>query len=125
MPGYTDNCSHNVVTVDRRLDGVEVSAAPKQAGGHIPPEQLGIKDRAPGQYDWVNSYDDIIKDLKERGEGARSVVYIARPNQTAHVFNAINTPHGVVFLDGQSGTLGRLEKDVTHIGHIPYREGAK
>ncbi|GAA2281818.1 hypothetical protein GCM10010234_18860 [Streptomyces hawaiiensis] len=125
MPGYTDNCSHNSVTVDRRMDGIEASAAPKQAGGHIPPEQLGLKDRAAGHYDWVNSYDDIIKDLQNRGEGARSVVYISRPNNTAHVFNAVNTPHGVVFLDGQSGTLGLLEKNVSSIGHIPYRDGVK
>ena len=30
-PGYTENCSHNTVTVDRRLDDIEVSAAPKQS----------------------------------------------------------------------------------------------
>ncbi|MFC5805760.1 putative T7SS-secreted protein [Streptomyces formicae] len=121
MPGYTDNCSHNVVTVDRRLDGIEVSAAPKQAGDHIPPEALGLKNRAPGQYDQVSSYDDIIRDLNNRGDGARSVVYISRPDGTAHVFNALKTDHGVVFLDGQSGTLGRLEQNVNYIGHIPYR----
>ncbi|MDG9727613.1 MULTISPECIES: putative T7SS-secreted protein [unclassified Streptomyces] len=125
MPGYTDNCSHNVVTVDRRMDDIDVSAAPRQAGGHIPPEQLGAKDRVAGQYDWVNSYDDVIRDLQGRGEGSRSVVYIARPNGSAHVFNAVNTPDGVVFLDGQSGTLGLLEQNVTHIGHIPYRDGVK
>ncbi|CAM5698886.1 putative T7SS-secreted protein [Streptomyces aurantiogriseus] len=125
MPGYTDNCSHNVVAVDRRMDGQEVSAAPKQAGDHIPPEQLGLTNRAKGHYDMVNSYDDIIKDLQARGEGSRSAVYISRPNGTAHVFNAVNTPHGVVFLDGQSGTLGMLEKNVSSIGHIPYRDGVK
>jgi hypothetical protein len=111
--------------VDRRLDGQEVSAAPKQAGDHIPPEQLGLTNRAKGHYDMVNSYDDIIKDLQARGEGSRSAVYISRPNGTAHVFNAVNTPHGVVFLDGQSGTLGVLEKNVSSIGHIPYRDGVK
>jgi hypothetical protein len=125
MPGYTDNCSHNVVTVDRRLDGVEVSAAPKQVPDHIPPEQLGVTNRVKGQYDMVNGYDDIIRDLQARGEGSRSVVYISRPNGTAHVFNAVNTPHGVVFLDGQTGTLGMLEKNVSSIGHIPYRDGVK
>ncbi|MFD4023851.1 putative T7SS-secreted protein [Streptomyces sp. NPDC058576] len=122
--GYTMNCSHNTVTVDRRLDGIEVGAAPKAAGDHIPPEQLGLKDRAKGHYDFVNSYDDIIRDLQARGEGSRSAVYISRPDGSAHVFNAVNTPHGVVFLDGQSGTLGRLEPNVTSIGHIPYRNGA-
>ncbi|WP_123098954.1 toxin glutamine deamidase domain-containing protein [Streptomyces botrytidirepellens] len=47
-PGYTNNCSHNVVAVDRRLDGHEVSAAPKQAGDHIPPHELGLHDRPKG-----------------------------------------------------------------------------
>ncbi|MFJ9035355.1 putative T7SS-secreted protein [Streptomyces sp. NPDC102406] len=124
QPGYTLNCSHNTVTVDRRLDGIDVSAAPKQAGDHIPPEQLGLPNRAKGHYDMVNDYDDIIRDLQARGEGSRSAVYISRPDGSAHVFNAVNTPHGVVFLDGQSGTLGRLEQNVSGIGHIPYRNGA-
>ncbi|MFF7533697.1 putative T7SS-secreted protein [Streptomyces bobili] len=125
MPGYMDNCSHNVVAVDRRMDGAEVSAAPKQAGDHIPPDQLGLPNRAKGHYDMVNSYDDIVKDLQARGEGSRSAVYISRPDGTAHVFNAVNSKHGVVFLDGQSGQLGMLEKNVSSIGHIPYRDGVK
>ncbi|WP_374546876.1 toxin glutamine deamidase domain-containing protein [Streptomyces sp. DH7] len=66
----------------------------------------------------------MIRDLQARGEGSRSAVYISRPNNTAHIFNAVNTPHGVVFLDGQSGTLGILERNVSSIGHIPYRNGA-
>ncbi|MEU3935312.1 putative T7SS-secreted protein [Streptomyces sp. NPDC029044] len=123
-PGYRDNCSHNVVSVDRRLDGVEVSAAPKLQPDHIPPEQLGLKDRAKGHYDMVNSYDDIIRDIQARGEGSRSAVYVSRPDGSAHVFNAVYTNHGVVFLDGQSGTLGILEKNVSSIGHIPYRNGS-
>jgi hypothetical protein len=123
-PGYRDNCSHNVVTVDRRLDGIEVSAAPKKIPDHIPPEQLGMPNRPKGHYDMVNSYDDIIADLEKRGEGSRSAVYISRPDGSAHVFNAVNTKHGVVFLDGQSGTLGILEKNVSSIGHIPYRNGS-
>lgn len=122
-PGYRVNCSHNTVTVDRRLDGIEVSAAPKLEADHIPPEQLGLKDRAKGQYDAVGSYDDIVRDLQARGEGSRSAVYISRPDGSAHIFNAVNTPHGVTFLDGQSGTLGILEKNVSYIGHIPYRNG--
>ncbi|MEV5507614.1 putative T7SS-secreted protein [Streptomyces orinoci] len=122
-PGYVDNCSHNVVAVDRRLDGIEVSAAPKLSPDHVPPEQLGLHNYPKGHYNMVNNYDDIVRDLKARGEGSRSVVYISRPNGTAHVFNAVNTRHGVVFLDGQSGQLGMLEKNVSSIGHIPYRNG--
>ncbi|MGH3323945.1 MAG: putative T7SS-secreted protein, partial [Streptomyces sp.] len=121
QPGYVDNCSHNVVTVDKRLDGHEVSAAPRAEGAHIPPEALGLKNRGLGQYDSVKSYDELIQNMNSRGEGARSVVYVSRADGSAHVFNAVNTKHGVVFLDGQSGTLGKLERDVTSIQHIPYR----
>ena len=71
----------------------------------------------------VNGYDDIVRDLQARGEGSRSVVYITRGDDSAHVFNAVNTKHGVVFLDGQSGTLGRLEQGAKSIAHIPYRNG--
>lgn len=116
-PGYLQNCSHNVVAVDKRLDGIEVSAAPREFPDHPPPEVLGIKDRGPGVYDGVDSYDELIK---ERGVGARSIVYIGRPDRSAHVFNAVNTPGGVVFLDGQPGYLARLEPGVS-ISHIPYR----
>ncbi|MFE2519829.1 putative T7SS-secreted protein [Streptomyces mirabilis] len=124
-PGYTQNCSHNVDAVNRNLDGEQVSAAPKQSPDHVAPEVLGLKDRPKGHYDMVKSYDDIIRDLQARGEGSRSVMYISRSDGSAHVFNAVNTPHGVVFLDGQSGTLGVLEKNVSSIGHIPYRDGVK
>ncbi|MFJ1868352.1 putative T7SS-secreted protein [Streptomyces sp. NPDC088097] len=41
MPGYQYNCTHNVPTVDKRLDGIEVSAAPKTGTGDIPYEELG------------------------------------------------------------------------------------
>ncbi|MGW1168763.1 putative T7SS-secreted protein [Streptomyces sp. NPDC002550] len=121
MPGYTQNCSHNVVAVERRLNGEEVSAAPKQIPDHIPPEALGLQNVPKGLYIRAHTYDDVIRDLELRGEGSRSAVYIARPDGSAHVFNAVNTEHGVVFLDGQSGTLGRLEHGVSRIGYIPYR----
>jgi uncharacterized protein YukE len=116
-PGYLQNCTHNVVTVERRLDGVEVSAAPRKEAGPIPFKELGVTDDA---YTPVGSYDDIVRDLNQRGDGSRSVVYISR-GDSAHVFNAIKTPDGVVFLDGQSGRLALLEKDVIEIAHVPYK----
>ncbi|MFD5158945.1 hypothetical protein ACFWMJ_12850 [Streptomyces hawaiiensis] len=39
-------------------------------------------------------------------------------------FGGIRWIHGVVFLDGQSGTLAILEKNVSSVGHIPYRNGS-
>ncbi|MET8753287.1 putative T7SS-secreted protein [Streptomyces sp. NPDC004667] len=119
QPGYEYNCTHNVVTLDRRLDGIEVSAAPKTQAGDIPYKELGVE---PSAKKVVDSYDDIIKDLEMRGEGSRSVVAISRHGVPGHVFNAVNTPHGVVFLDGQTGTLAKLETvNIREIAHVPYK----
>ncbi|MFB0626508.1 putative T7SS-secreted protein [Streptomyces sp. AB3(2024)] len=119
QPGYQYNCTHNVVTLDKRLDGVEVSAAPRMDPADIPYKELGVE---PSAKKVVSSYDDIIKDLEERGPGSRSVVAISRNGSAGHVFNAVNTPHGVVFLDGQSGTLAKLETvNIKEIAHVPYR----
>lgn len=118
-PGYQYNCTNNVPTLDKRLDGVEVSAAPKTGPGDIPYKELGV---TPDAKKVVQSYDDIIKDLEQRGPDSRSVVAISRHGGIGHVFNAVNTPHGVVFLDGQTGTLARLETfNVSEIAHVPYR----
>ncbi|MFE6844802.1 putative T7SS-secreted protein [Streptomyces sp. NPDC057686] len=119
MPGYEYNCTHNVATLDKRLDGIEVSAAPKTGPGDIPYKELGV---TPDAKKVVNSYDDIIKDLEQRGPDSRSVVAISRHGGVGHVFSAVNTPHGVVFLDGQTGTLARLEtSNISEIAHVPYR----
>ncbi|MFI0742224.1 toxin glutamine deamidase domain-containing protein [Streptomyces sp. NPDC021100] len=115
--GYVDNCSHNVITVDRRLDGAEVSAAPRLRPDWPDQKVLGAADK---EYRFVHDYETLIKELASREVGSRSVVYIGRRDETAHVFNAVNTEHGVVFLDGQSGTLGRLEPGVEYIGYLAY-----
>ena len=125
LPGYHLNCSNNVVTVDRRLNGIEVSAAPLRAPHFPDPAALGNPHAA---FHDVPDYDHIIRNMRSRGQGARGVVYIARPavpelniKESAHVFNVVHGPHGVEFLDGQTGKLAKLEKDVTHIGYMPYR----
>ncbi|MEU3601274.1 putative T7SS-secreted protein [Streptomyces sp. NPDC006798] len=118
QPGYTQNCTFNVVTVDRRLDGIDVSAAPRAEAGPIPFKELGVTKDA---FKDVQSYDDIIRDLNQRGDGSRSVVCIVRPDGSGHVFNAVKTPDGVAFLDGQTGTLATLERNTTRISHVPYR----
>ncbi|WP_190232860.1 toxin glutamine deamidase domain-containing protein [Streptomyces avicenniae] len=117
-PGYTQNCTNCVVAVDRRLDGVTVSAAPLPGPRPVNQRALGAEGM---NYQWVRNYEEIGLDLARRGIGSRSIVYIARPDRTAHVFNAVNTPQGVVFLDGQSGQLAQLEVGLTAIGHLPYR----
>jgi hypothetical protein len=125
VPGYTENCSNNVITVEHRLNGVEVSTAPLQDPRWPEPAALGDSSL---RFKDVSSYDEIIKDMHARGEGARGVVYINRPGNpalflqpSAHVFNVVHGPHGVEFLDGQSGTLADLEQNINRIGYMPYR----
>ncbi|WP_338597169.1 toxin glutamine deamidase domain-containing protein [Saccharopolyspora sp. SCSIO 74807] len=124
-PGYVENCSNNVATVEHRLNGVEVSTAPLHNPRWPDPAALGNPN---ARFQDVSSYDDIIKDMHARGAGSRGVVYINRPGNpdlfikpTAHVFNVHHGPHGVEFLDGQTGNLAELEQNVDRIGYMPYR----
>ncbi|MCX4747437.1 toxin glutamine deamidase domain-containing protein [Kitasatospora sp. NBC_01287] len=116
-PGYNQNCSENVIAVNKQLDGIKATADPLMEGRWPDPARLGNPNAT-----WENpfTYDNIIQDLKSRGEGSRGVVYISRSDGTAHVFNAINDPNGVVFLDGQIGKLARLEP-ADSIRYLPYR----
>jgi hypothetical protein len=117
-PGYDINCSQNVEAVNGRLDGHDSTAAPLASEKWPDKATLGNPNA-----DWedVGSYDKVIEDMDKRGEGSRGVVYISRPNGTAHVFNVIHDRNGVVFLDGQSGHLGQLEKNVSHVLYMPYK----
>ena len=122
-PGYTLNCSNNVVTVGHRLNGVEVSTAPLHSPRWPDPAALGNPN---ARFRGVSNYDEVIKDMHARGEGSRGVVYISRPGNeidppSAHVFNVVHGPHGVEFLDGQTGTLAELEQNVDRVQYMPYR----
>ncbi len=65
--GYTQNCAYTTVTVNGRLDGIEASAARREGPGHLPLEPLGVKDPATAWHK-VDSYDDVIRDLRARGK---------------------------------------------------------
>lgn len=116
-PGYTQNCSENVIAVNQRLDGIDAKAAPLENPRWPDPARLGNPN---AQFHDVPSYDHIIRDMNAQGEGARGVVYVGRADGTAHVFNAIRGPDGVEFLDGQTGRLANLEPGV-RIKYMPYR----
>lgn len=118
LEGYNQNCSENVIAVNQRLDGIDAIADPLENPRWPDPAKLGDPNAS---WDDAHSYDNIVQDMKARGEGSRGVVYISRLDGTAHVFNVINDANGVVFLDGQTGTLGHLESNVTSIKYMPYR----
>ncbi|MDQ0959764.1 hypothetical protein QFZ66_003642 [Streptomyces sp. B4I13] len=121
--GYTQNCAHTTVSTARRIEDIEVSAAPRPGPGHLPLEPFKVLDETQ-PWRKADSYDDLIRDLQARGDGAKSAVFIGRGN-SGHFFNAVNTDHGVVFLDGQTGKLATLEKNVVEIQHVPYEKVVK
>jgi hypothetical protein len=123
-PGHNINCNQCTLAVDNYLDNKRrpPSAPPTSGGGWAGPTQL--QQKYDGQWNTsVKNYDDIINHIGAQ-PGRRGVVYIGRTDGTAHVFNVANTPHGVVFLDGQTGRLGRLEAPgnpgVNSIGLMQY-----
>ncbi|MBF9070474.1 putative T7SS-secreted protein [Streptacidiphilus fuscans] len=124
-PGFDQNCTNNVVTVDRRLDGTDVDTAPLMKGRGLKETQdlyqkvLGNPD---AQFRQVSGYDTVSEDIAARGPGARGAVAIFRGDGTAHIFNVINDGGRVIYLDGQTGKLAMLENnDITDLQYIPYR----
>jgi hypothetical protein len=87
-----------VEAVNGRLDGHDSTAAPLASEKWPDKATLGNPNA-----DWedVGSYDKVIEDMDKRGEGSRGVVYISRPNGTAHVFNVIHDRNGVVLMGSQ------------------------
>ncbi|MEH0576409.1 toxin glutamine deamidase domain-containing protein [Streptomyces sp. B21-108] len=121
--GYTQNCAYTTISTARRMEDIEVSAARREGPGHLPLEPFKVLDETQ-PWRKADSYDDLIRDLQARGDGAKSAVFIGRGN-SGHFFNAVNTDHGVVFLDGQTGKLANLEKNVVEIQHVPYEKVVK
>lgn len=117
--GFQQNCTHCVATVERQLNGDWLEAAPRPRLGRS--TQDLIKSLPPARRYLYSSYSGLIAKMTQLGDGARGFVHISRPDGTAHVFNVLTTRDGVVFLDGQSGKLGTLEKNVTGIGLYVYR----
>ena len=62
----------------------------------------------------AGSYDDIITELHNAGDGARGIIHGMRTGPggvsvAGHVFNVVNRNGRVFFLDGQTGKLAYLE----------------
>jgi hypothetical protein len=107
---YHQNCTHCVVAVNNQLDGTWSQATPRPRLGD---SMSDLKNSMPPMQGFRHgSWDSVIDQMANLGEGTRAIVYIARPNLTAHVFNAVHTSDGVIFLDGQTGGLARLEANV-------------
>ena len=102
------NCTRCVVATDSSLGGAPASAMPLPAGQ----QGASVMDVATATgRSWENtgSYGDIAQRVAAEGDGARGIVFGARPD-VGHVFNVINDNGTVVFLDGQTGAFAHLEK---------------
>jgi Flp pilus assembly pilin Flp len=106
----TINCSRCAIAVDSTLDG-----APASALGITRDQMIGIDEiathlgRAPDA--WVTQADRaaVHTAVEQWGHGSKGVVYIARDDGSAHVFNVINDQGDIIFVDGQTGRLGDVE----------------
>ncbi|MET9489948.1 toxin glutamine deamidase domain-containing protein [Nocardia sp. NPDC006630] len=95
----TMNCVNCVVTTDRVLDGLEVSAPL-----HGPAPIAVLEEHFGAKFAATTGRPGIEQLLSEAGDGARGVVFASNgPGQVGHVFNVINEQGTVRFLDGQSG----------------------
>lgn len=119
-PGHDINCTHCVVTVDQQLNGLDVQALPRL---DLENSWRDLLDGLPpGRWHNSQTYDNVIRTISHAGPDSRGFVYIARPGDGgAHVFNVLNTPNGVAFLDGQTGTLGLLESNIHTIWLYLYK----
>ena len=103
-----------------------MSCVPSSGSGlpHPKPGALltEVEHSLGGVFKQVSSYDQIVKEMRDAGEGARGVVDIIRPTGTAHVFNVIHDGNGVVFLDSQVAQFAQLEENLAGIMFNLYRK---
>jgi hypothetical protein len=110
------NARNCVVSTDAALDNRPSSALPWQ-----PPDELpGWWDRLLADHfpdadvatcaDWA----DVTSAIETGGPGTRGVVWLRRRSGgveiTGHLINVLHDTHGVVFLDGQTGSVARLDE---------------
>jgi uncharacterized protein YukE len=99
------NCTLCVIATDSTLGGT-----PKTAHNVAEPIRAGwIEHVYGGKFAPVSGRAEIEAILRQGGPGARGIVWGLRNDKLGHVFNAVNDNGTIVFLDGQSGTLGSFD----------------
>jgi hypothetical protein len=118
--GFKNNCQSCVQAVDKQLSGLAKDAqAVERVPGDAMSSPLWKQHIANGvgtsnTFTSVGSYDDIITELHNAGDGARGIIHGMRTGPggvsvAGHVFNVVNRNGRVFFLDGQTGKLAYLE----------------
>jgi uncharacterized protein YukE len=118
--GFKNNCQSCVQAVDKQLSGLAKDAqAVERVPGDLMSSPAWKQHIANGvgtsnTFTSVSSYDDIVTELQNAGDGARGIIHGMRKLPTGqtvagHVFNVVNRNGRVYFLDGQTGKLAYLE----------------
>jgi len=101
--GGTHNCVACAIAGDSTLAGRPASALNPTPGFPISGGNAMIEAYASARWRVVSGRSAIEAELLRVGDGARGIVYGARPDGTAHVFNAVVQRGQVNFVDFQSG----------------------
>ncbi|WP_277953745.1 WXG100-like domain-containing protein [Saccharopolyspora soli] len=117
------NCTQTIIAVDEMLNGRHAPApelpAHLRIGANVD-RNHPLRQRNPwAQPVNVETWDQVIH-MAAQVPNSRGYVIVYRADRSAHVMNVINTPRGVVFLDGQSGRLGRLDPDIHSVTYFQY-----
>ncbi|HZB50992.1 MAG TPA: toxin glutamine deamidase domain-containing protein [Mycobacteriales bacterium] len=119
--GFRNNCQSCVTAVDNQLAGAPTSAIRRNLGAAddimASPnwrQNIATVTGTSNTFQSVGSYDDIVRQLQNAGDGSRGIIHGMRTGPggmsvPGHVFNVVNRNGRVYFLDGQTGTLARLE----------------
>lgn len=114
-----------------RFEGAEASPLPWQPAHEAPGWWEGLlRQGFPGAEQLrLRSWDEVVRAVREIGPGARGVVWVRRAvggvEASGHLLNALNDNGEVVFLDGMTGGLGRLDTaGVTELVLARVRAGA-
>ncbi|WP_053698803.1 pre-toxin TG domain-containing protein [Streptomyces sp. NRRL F-5755] len=91
------NCRACALAVDKTLEGAPATALKIDRGGIRDLEKFYPGKRFRGQ-----SFSNIVKEIKDAGDGARGII-MGATGKDGHAFNVVNRGGDVVLLDGQSG----------------------
>ncbi|WP_078872603.1 MULTISPECIES: toxin glutamine deamidase domain-containing protein [Streptomyces] len=96
-PNTDVNCRACTLAVDKTLEGSPATALKIDRGGLRELEKF-----YPGKRFRSRSFSNIVKEVKDAGDGARGIV-IGANKLDSHAFNVVNRGGDAVFLDGQTG----------------------
>ncbi|MEU2834699.1 toxin glutamine deamidase domain-containing protein [Streptomyces lavendulae] len=122
------NCAKCAIATDLRLQGIDAVAGP---GGYTGASDL--ENHFGSLFRATSGRDDISRELLERGDGARGVVYGFTLDEHGdvdwgHFFNAANDGGNIKFLDGQAGGYADLSFQHPTVGEYAdfmYTGGGK